>query len=144
MLRAPVHANNLICTEITPRKITKRKTAFRQWHWHSNDWSAGEWMRYNILSLYSGCCIHKNRPVHSQTNETRQSASFFLRMSFASKRMSVPHAIEHAWQFNFNYRILNRLITPVPGIAGLFTVFSSVVFTSSVVNFGRSDVADLK
>ncbi|XP_071553690.1 3-hydroxy-3-methylglutaryl-coenzyme A reductase isoform X2 [Temnothorax nylanderi] len=30
------------------------------------------------------------------------------------------------------------------GIAGLFTVFSSVVFTSSVVNFGRSDVADLK
>lgn len=30
------------------------------------------------------------------------------------------------------------------GIAGLFTVFSSVVFTSGVVNFGRSDVADLK
>ncbi|XP_017888223.1 3-hydroxy-3-methylglutaryl-coenzyme A reductase [Ceratina calcarata] len=30
------------------------------------------------------------------------------------------------------------------GIAGLFTVFSSVVFTSSVVNFGRSDVSDLK
>ncbi|XP_018366449.1 PREDICTED: 3-hydroxy-3-methylglutaryl-coenzyme A reductase isoform X2 [Trachymyrmex cornetzi] len=30
------------------------------------------------------------------------------------------------------------------GIAGLFTVFSSVVFTSSVVNFSRSDVADLK
>ncbi|XP_043794510.1 3-hydroxy-3-methylglutaryl-coenzyme A reductase [Apis laboriosa] len=30
------------------------------------------------------------------------------------------------------------------GIAGLFTVFSSVVFTSSVVNFGRSDISDLK
>ncbi|XP_011300109.1 3-hydroxy-3-methylglutaryl-coenzyme A reductase [Fopius arisanus] len=30
------------------------------------------------------------------------------------------------------------------GIAGLFTVFSSVVFTTSVVNFGRSDMADLK
>ncbi|XP_024879552.1 3-hydroxy-3-methylglutaryl-coenzyme A reductase-like isoform X2 [Temnothorax curvispinosus] len=30
------------------------------------------------------------------------------------------------------------------GIAGLFTVYSSVVITSSVVNFGRSDVADLK
>ncbi|XP_034939170.1 3-hydroxy-3-methylglutaryl-coenzyme A reductase [Chelonus insularis] len=30
------------------------------------------------------------------------------------------------------------------GIAGLFTVFSSVVFTTSVVNFGRSDVSDLK
>ncbi|KYN02273.1 PREDICTED: 3-hydroxy-3-methylglutaryl-coenzyme A reductase [Cyphomyrmex costatus] len=30
------------------------------------------------------------------------------------------------------------------GIAGLFTVFSSVVFTSTVINFGRSDVADLK
>lgn len=30
------------------------------------------------------------------------------------------------------------------GIAGLFTVFSSVVFTSSVMNFGRSDISDLK
>lgn len=30
------------------------------------------------------------------------------------------------------------------GIAGLFTVFSSVVFTSSVVNFGRGDISDLK
>ncbi|NP_001295235.1 3-hydroxy-3-methylglutaryl-coenzyme A reductase [Bombus terrestris] len=30
------------------------------------------------------------------------------------------------------------------GIAGLFTVFSSVVFTSSVVNFGQSDISDLK
>ncbi|XP_063995343.1 3-hydroxy-3-methylglutaryl-coenzyme A reductase [Diachasmimorpha longicaudata] len=30
------------------------------------------------------------------------------------------------------------------GIAGLFTVFSSIVFTTSVVNFGRSDMADLK
>ncbi|XP_034172374.1 HMG coenzyme A reductase [Osmia lignaria lignaria] len=30
------------------------------------------------------------------------------------------------------------------GIAGLFTVFSSVVFTSSVVNFGRSEISDLK
>ncbi|XP_015111924.1 3-hydroxy-3-methylglutaryl-coenzyme A reductase [Diachasma alloeum] len=30
------------------------------------------------------------------------------------------------------------------GIAGLFTVFSSVVFTTSVVNFSRSDMADLK
>ncbi|XP_011169052.1 3-hydroxy-3-methylglutaryl-coenzyme A reductase [Solenopsis invicta] len=30
------------------------------------------------------------------------------------------------------------------GIAGLFTVFSSVMFTSSVINFGRSDIANLK
>ncbi|XP_015601049.1 3-hydroxy-3-methylglutaryl-coenzyme A reductase [Cephus cinctus] len=30
------------------------------------------------------------------------------------------------------------------GIAGLFTVFSSFVFTSSVVNFGQSDISDLK
>ncbi|XP_011876885.1 PREDICTED: 3-hydroxy-3-methylglutaryl-coenzyme A reductase [Vollenhovia emeryi] len=30
------------------------------------------------------------------------------------------------------------------GIAGLFTVLSSVMFTSSVVNFGRGDVADFK
>lgn len=40
--------------------------------------------------------------------------------------------------------MLSKLVMRVPGIAGLFTVFSSVVFTSSVVNFGRSDVADLK
>ncbi|XP_058809317.1 3-hydroxy-3-methylglutaryl-coenzyme A reductase [Phymastichus coffea] len=30
------------------------------------------------------------------------------------------------------------------GIAGLFTMFSSVIFTSSVLNFGRSDISDLK
>ncbi|XP_012277434.1 3-hydroxy-3-methylglutaryl-coenzyme A reductase isoform X2 [Orussus abietinus] len=30
------------------------------------------------------------------------------------------------------------------GIAGLFTVFSSFVFTSSVVNFGKSDISDMK
>nr|UNP32246.1 3-hydroxy-3-methylglutaryl-coenzyme A reductase [Sogatella furcifera] len=30
------------------------------------------------------------------------------------------------------------------GIAGLFTVFSSFVFTSSVINFMRSDISDLK
>lgn len=45
--------------------------------------------------------------------------------------------------FNFYYHIL-KYATRLSGIAGLFTVFSSVVFTSSVVNFGRSDVADLK
>ncbi|XP_039275950.1 3-hydroxy-3-methylglutaryl-coenzyme A reductase [Nilaparvata lugens] len=32
----------------------------------------------------------------------------------------------------------------VAGIAGLFTVFSSFVFTSSVINFMRSDISDLK
>ncbi|XP_032684231.1 3-hydroxy-3-methylglutaryl-coenzyme A reductase isoform X2 [Odontomachus brunneus] len=32
----------------------------------------------------------------------------------------------------------------VLGIAGLFTVFSSVVFTSTLVNFDRSNVSDLK
>jgi hydroxymethylglutaryl-CoA reductase (NADPH) len=32
----------------------------------------------------------------------------------------------------------------VAGIAGLFTVFSSFVFSSSVINFLGSDVSDLK
>ncbi|KAG8300995.1 3-hydroxy-3-methylglutaryl-coenzyme A reductase [Homalodisca vitripennis] len=32
----------------------------------------------------------------------------------------------------------------VLGIAGLFTVFSSFVFSSSVINFMRSDISDLK
>jgi hypothetical protein len=32
----------------------------------------------------------------------------------------------------------------VTGIAGLFTVFSSFVFSSSVINFLGSDVSDLK
>ncbi|KAL7289752.1 hypothetical protein TKK_0016354 [Trichogramma kaykai] len=30
------------------------------------------------------------------------------------------------------------------GIAGLFTMFSSIIFTLSVLNFGRSDISDLK
>ncbi|KOC68238.1 3-hydroxy-3-methylglutaryl-coenzyme A reductase [Habropoda laboriosa] len=43
------------------------------------------------------------------------------------------------------FRNLQRLGSKyILGIAGLFTVFSSVVFTSSVVNFGRSDISDLK
>ncbi|KAK2578954.1 hypothetical protein KPH14_011158 [Odynerus spinipes] len=43
------------------------------------------------------------------------------------------------------FRNLHKLGSKyILGIAGLFTVFSSVVFTSSVVNFGRSDVSDLK
>ncbi|KZC12825.1 PREDICTED: 3-hydroxy-3-methylglutaryl-coenzyme A reductase [Dufourea novaeangliae] len=43
------------------------------------------------------------------------------------------------------FRSLQKLGSKyILGIAGLFTVFSSVVFTSSVVNFGRSDIADLK
>ncbi|XP_076667879.1 HMG coenzyme A reductase isoform X2 [Andrena cerasifolii] len=43
------------------------------------------------------------------------------------------------------FRNLQRLGSKyILGIAGLFTVFSSVVFTSSVVNFWRSDISDLK
>lgn len=30
------------------------------------------------------------------------------------------------------------------GIAGLFTVFSSFIFTSSIMNFLESDISDLK
>ncbi|KAL6266892.1 hypothetical protein P5V15_003719 [Pogonomyrmex californicus] len=44
-------------------------------------------------------------------------------------------------QFRNLQRIGSKYIL---GIVGLFTVFSSVVFTSSVVSFSRSDIADLK
>lgn len=40
--------------------------------------------------------------------------------------------------------MLTELWKSVVGIAGLFTVFSSVVFTSTLVNFDRSNVSDLK
>lgn len=54
--------------------------------------------------------------------------------------------IEFTW--NLIIKIVNLVKTfkynILLGIAGLFTVFSSVVFTSSVVNFGRSDISDLK
>jgi hypothetical protein len=33
---------------------------------------------------------------------------------------------------------------PLIGIAGLFTVFSSFIFTSSIMNFLESDISDLK
>ncbi|XP_011265589.1 3-hydroxy-3-methylglutaryl-coenzyme A reductase isoform X2 [Camponotus floridanus] len=45
----------------------------------------------------------------------------------------------------YHFRNLQRMGSKyILGIAGLFSVFSSVVFTTSVVNFSRSDVADLK
>ncbi|KAK0090398.1 hypothetical protein PV325_000680 [Microctonus aethiopoides] len=45
----------------------------------------------------------------------------------------------------YHFRNLQKLGSKyILGIAGLFTVFSSVIFTTSVVNFGRSDVSDLK
>ncbi|KAF4519164.1 hypothetical protein B566_EDAN008227 [Ephemera danica] len=43
------------------------------------------------------------------------------------------------------FRSLSRMGSKyILGIAGLFTVFSSFVFSSSVINFLRSDVSDLK
>ncbi|KAL6436490.1 hypothetical protein ACFW04_004759 [Cataglyphis niger] len=45
----------------------------------------------------------------------------------------------------YHFRNLQRMGSKyILGIAGLFCVFSSVVYTTSVVNFGRSDIADLK
>ncbi|XP_072752650.1 3-hydroxy-3-methylglutaryl-coenzyme A reductase [Anoplolepis gracilipes] len=45
----------------------------------------------------------------------------------------------------YHFRNLQRMGSKyILGIAGLFSVFSSVVYTTSVVNFGHSDVADLK
>ncbi|KAK7865392.1 hypothetical protein R5R35_001876 [Gryllus longicercus] len=45
------------------------------------------------------------------------------------------------YQFCNLHRLGSKYIL---GIAGLFTVFSSFVFSSSVINFTRSDVSDLK
>lgn len=42
----------------------------------------------------------------------------------------------------FNTNFLFRLLTI--GIAGLFTVFSSFIFTSGIMNFLESDISDLK
>ncbi|XP_071439228.1 3-hydroxy-3-methylglutaryl-coenzyme A reductase [Hetaerina americana] len=43
------------------------------------------------------------------------------------------------------FRTLHRMGSKyILGIAGLFTVFSSFVFSSSVINFLRSDISDLK
>ncbi|XP_070162686.1 3-hydroxy-3-methylglutaryl-coenzyme A reductase isoform X2 [Polyergus mexicanus] len=45
----------------------------------------------------------------------------------------------------YHFRNLERMGSKyILGIAGLFCVFSSVVYTTSVVNFGRSDIADMK
>ncbi|KAH0952187.1 hypothetical protein HN011_000262 [Eciton burchellii] len=45
----------------------------------------------------------------------------------------------------YQFRNLQKMGSKyILGISGLFIVFCSVIFTSGIVNFGRSDVADLK
>ncbi|XP_051171815.1 3-hydroxy-3-methylglutaryl-coenzyme A reductase isoform X1 [Leptopilina boulardi] len=97
-------------------------------------------------------CILNIEIGNSQTKEESLSAThcWHDRCSFEDQNAAdvILMTIIRCLAILFSYHQLRNLQNTgskyILGGAGLFTVFSSIVFTSSVVNFGQSAISDLK
>lgn len=97
-------------------------------------------------------CILNIEIGNSQTKEESLSAThcWHDRCSFEEQNAAdvILMTIIRCLAILFSYHQLRNLQNTgskyILGGAGLFTVFSSIVFTSSVVNFGQSAISDLK
>ena len=63
-----------------------------------------------------------------------------------NKKTVIISKIKQFLKYDNNMRIRSNNIFRIAlsGIAGLFTMFSSIIFTTTVLNFARSDISDLK